>query len=198
MQGTEKIEAKILEDSQKLIKTNIDDANREAADIIKAAQEQAKQKSLELNNKAKQDAVVKKQRMISVAKLEGRKLRLQAKQEVIEEVFNKAIEQLNNLPTDKYQSILSDMIVNSITDGNEEIILSANDKENLDASFVETINNKLKTKDITGNVKISDITRATNGGFILKLGDIEVNNSFYAIMRMQREELESAVIKVLF
>lgn len=198
MQGTEKIEAKILEDTQKQINANIDNANKETANIIKAAEEQAKQKSIAAKNKAQQDAVIRKQRMISVAKLEGRKLKLQAKQEVIEEVFNKAVEELNNLPTDKYQSILSDMIVKSITDGNEEIILSAKDKKRLNDKFVATVNDKLKDKGITGNVKISGITRDINGGFILKLGDIEINNSFDAIMRMQREELESAVIKVLF
>ena len=37
-------------------------------------------------------------------------------------------------------------------------------------------------------MKISEETRNISGGFILKSGDIEVNNSFESIIRMYRDD----------
>jgi len=133
-----------------------------------------------------------------VAELEARKQKLKAKQEVVDEAFELALQKLNNLPDLEYQNILVEMISNSIETGKEEVLLSLRDKQRLDPGFINQLNKKLSQKGVTGNLKISDEDRNISGGFILKTGDIEINNSFEAIIRMNRDDIEAEVIKALF
>jgi len=47
-------------------------------------------------------------------------------------------------------------------------------------------------------MKYSEECRETEGGFILKSGDVEINCSFSSILRMEYNKIEAEVIKVLF
>jgi V/A-type H+-transporting ATPase subunit E len=133
-----------------------------------------------------------------VAELEARKQRLQAKQEIVEETFEKTLNKLHTLSIEQYQNIVIDMIVQTVNGGNVEIIVSDSDKQRLSPDFIDIINRHLKSKGINANVTLSEESRGIDSGFILKMGDVEINNSFDAIIRMQRDELESEVIKILF
>ena len=149
-------------------------------------------------DKANSEALEVKKRLKAGAELEARKQRLQAKQEVVEEAFSQAIKKLNSLPDDQYFSIIVDLIVNSASNDSGEIILSGRDKERLPSDFEEKVNKNLSSKRSSGNFTLSDETRDINGGFILKMGNVEINNSFDAIIRMKRNEIEADVIASLF
>lgn len=198
MSGTEKIIGKILEDARLQAEANLNRAKEEAANIIKSASDDAEAKKKQIIEKAELEAVEVKKRLIAVAELEARKQKLQAKQEVVDEAFDLALQKLNNLPDIEYQSILVEMISNSIQTGKEEVLLSESDKKRLSPGFIEELNKKLADKGVSANLKISDEHRNINGGFILKSGDIEINNSFEAIIRMNRDDIETEVIKALF
>ncbi|TYQ14991.1 UNVERIFIED_CONTAM: V/A-type H+-transporting ATPase subunit E [Acetivibrio alkalicellulosi] len=198
MSGVNKIKERILEEAQLHAEENIKRAQKEASDIINNAKKDAEAKKNEILEKAKIEAVEVKKRLKAVAELEARKQRLQAKQEIVEEAFDLTIKKLNNMPDEQYNSIIFELIVNSIKNGSEEIILNERDKKRLPSDFVQEVNNKLSTRGIKVKVNLSDETRNINGGFILKLDDIEVNNSFDSIIRMKRDEIESEVIRSLF
>lgn len=198
MSGAEKIIGKILEDARLQAEANLNRAKEEAANIIKSASDDAEAKKKQIIEKAELEAVEVKKRLIAVAELEARKQKLQAKQEVVDEAFDLALQKLNNLPDIEYQSILVEMISNSIQTGKEEVLLSESDKKRLSPGFIEELNKKLADKGVSANLKISDEHRNINGGFILKSGDIEINNSFEAIIRMNRDDIETEVIKALF
>lgn len=198
MSGVEKLKDRILEEARLQADANTKRAQDEAADIIEAAGKEAETKRKETIEKAKREAVEVKKRLIAVAELEARKERLKAKQEIVEEAFDKTLEKLNSLPDPEYQNILSDMIVNSVGSNSVEIVLSPKDKNKLSQTFIEDINKKLVAKGVTGSVRLADETRNINGGFILKSGDMEINYSFEAIIRMKRDEIESEVINSLF
>lgn len=198
MAGAEKLTGKILEEARLQANTNIERAEREAEDLIRAAREEAEKKKKAILEKAVREAEDKRKRTIAVAELEGRKKRLQAKQEVLEEVFDRTVFALNSMPSEQYEGILADMIINSVKTGMEEIVLSEKDRGRLGESFVRKINQRLTAEGKTGSLKLSEESRSFNGGFILKSGDVEVNQSFDAVLRMQRDELEALAIKVLF
>lgn len=114
-------------------------------------------------------------------------------------MIEKALEKLNAMSSEQYGSIIADMIINSITKGDEEIIVSQADKARLgDDNFISKINGMLKEKNIDGNIKFSDKMEDIGGGFILKSGDIETNNSFETIIRMNYNEIEAGIVKILF
>ncbi|OPZ94431.1 MAG: V-type ATP synthase subunit E [Firmicutes bacterium ADurb.Bin419] len=198
MSGAEKIIGRILEDARLQADATIKRAGEEAANIIRSASEDAEAKKKQIIEKAELEAVEVKKRLIAVAELEARKQKLKAKQEVVDEAFELALQKLNNLPDLEYQNILVEMISNSIETGKEEVLLSLRDKQRLDPGFINQLNKKLSQKGVTGNLKISDEDRNISGGFILKTGDIEINNSFEAIIRMNRDDIEAEVIKALF
>lgn len=198
MAGVEKIQAKILEESRLLAEANIKNAEEEAASIIRAASKDSEAKRKQIIEKAELEAVEVKKRLIAIAELEARKQKLMAKQEVVDEAFKMTLTKLNNLPDIEYQSILVEMISNSVETGEEEILLSLKDKERLPPSFIDELNKKLIQKGVPANLKLSEETRNISGGFILKSGDIELNNSFESIIRMNRDDMETEVIKCLF
>lgn len=198
MSGAEKIQAKILEEARLLADANIKRAKEEATDMINSASKEAEAKRKQIIEKAELEAADIKKRIISVAELEARKQKLKAKQEVVDEAFELALKKLNTLPDIEYQSILIEMISFSAKTGKEEILLSAKDKQRLSPGFIDELNKTLQQKGVSANLKISDETRDISGGFILKSGDIELNNSFEAIIRMHRDDIEPEVIKNLF
>ncbi|HHW49562.1 MAG TPA: hypothetical protein GXX14_13250 [Clostridiaceae bacterium] len=198
MAGAEKLIERILDEARRQAQANVEKAEKEAEAILRAAKEKAEEKERIALEKARINADEKKRRMIASAELDAKKERLKAKQEIIESAFNMAIEKLNSLPEDQYFDILADMMAGIVKGESCEIILSGRDKERLNAAYLNNIRNRLKEKGYAGNVDVSSETRDIKGGFILKMGDIEINNSFDAILRMKRDELEPEVVKILF
>ncbi|WP_010681228.1 V-type ATP synthase subunit E [Acetivibrio cellulolyticus] len=198
MSGAEKIKDKILEDARLQAEANIKIAEEEAENIIRAASTDAETKRKQIIEKAELEAVEVRKRLIAVAELEARKQKLKAKQEVVDEAFDMALTRLINLPDIEYQSILGEMILNSVETGIEEVLLSSKDKLRLPSGFIDDVNKKLVQRGLIGNLHISDETRNISGGFILKSGDVEINNSFEAIIRMKRDDIEAEVFKALF
>mgnify|MGYP006284852279 FL=1 len=189
---------RIINDAKSVAQNNIEQAEKEAGEIMKAAESDAIQKKNQMIQKAKEQAVETKKRMIAVAGLEARKKKLEAKQKMIGKAFSKALEKLNSMEGDSYYKTLENMIVNSITRGNERILLSDKDKVRIPSDFIDVINKKLVQKGLKGEVKIADEKTDIKGGFILKSGGIEINDSFESLMRMNREDIEDEVVSVMF
>jgi V/A-type H+-transporting ATPase subunit E len=133
-----------------------------------------------------------------MAELEERKGLLQAKQQIIDEVFDKARQELANLPVEDYRQLIYKMLLESSITGDEEIIIDEKDKSRITPDLVEKVNKELKTKGKSGNLKISAKTRPMIGGFILKARDMEINSTFDSLIKLQREELETGIAKILF
>lgn len=198
MAGAEKIINRIHEEVRAQARIVIKNAEDEADRIIKDAKEKAAVKENEILNNAKEEAEELKKRLIAISELEARKKILNAKQEAIEEVFSRALLKLQELPDDKYEDIIIDMVVNSVRSGDETIIISKRDKMRLSSDFISKINERLAGKGIKGNIRFSDQTKEMSGGFILKSGNIELNNSFDAIVKMRRDDIEAQVVKIMF
>jgi len=198
MAEADKLREKILEDARQQAKAIIQRAENEAADILNAAKAKAEEKERAAAEKARKEAEERKSRLLASADLEGRKQILQAKQEVVDEAFSRAIDKLCSLPANQYVDIIASMAVEAVSSGTEEIILSSKDRDVYGTKIVNIVNKKLSAKGMKGAVRLSDITRDIKGGFILRSGDVEINNSFDVIVKMRRDELETEVVKVLF
>jgi len=198
MTGVEKIKEEILAEARQEADSNVERAKAKAEELLKQAREEAERKKQISLEKATQEGKEKRQRIIANTELEGRKKRLQAKQEVLEEVFVQVMTALNSMPVEEYSKILADMILSSVKSGTEEIVLAAKDKARLGEEFLTNLNLRLSKAGKKGNLKLAEETGDFQGGFILKSGDVEINQSFEAILRMQHDELEALAIKVLF
>lgn len=198
MTGTEKIRAKILEDASARAAAIEEQARDEARAIMDQASDEAGRKRAELLKKAEADGAESYKRLLAVAGLEGRKEILRAKQDMIDEAFQSALEKVMGLSDKEYQKLLETMIIDAAGSEGGEILLSEKDIKRLDKSFIGNINQLLAAKGKKGMVTFSKQTIKTAGGFILRSGELEVNSTFEILFGMLRSELESDVVGILF
>lgn len=198
MEGIAKIKERILEEAKEEKQNIIENAKAQAQDIKKQYEQKAKEILNDILDKASKTAEEKKRRIHSMAQLENRKQFLQAKQQIIDEVFDRAKASLQNMPAEKYKNLIESMLLNSALSGNEELIISEHDKNRITPEFVQKINDKLRGMGKEGNIRISKTFGNMIGGFILKSQNLEINSTFDSLIDMEREELETEIAKILF
>lgn len=198
MAGIEKIKEKILQDSEAKADSIIADSKIQAQQIIEEANAKAAKKAEEIHKRASSEAADKLRINNSMLELEMRKEILSTKQQLIEEVFQGALESLSKMNNSEYEAMMQTLIVNAVETGEEEILLSKQDKTRLSGDFSNKVNQTLAQVGKKGNLKFSDETRDIIGGFVLKAKGVEINYSFEALLRMYRDEIEPEVAAILF
>jgi V/A-type H+-transporting ATPase subunit E len=198
MEGIAKIKERILEEAREEKQKLVEKAQAQARDIEAKYEHKAKEMLNDILDKAGKAAEEKKRRILSMAQLENRKALLQAKQQIIDEVFEKAKAQLEKMPDENYCGLIADMLMKSAITGNEEVLISEHDKNRITQDFLAKVNENLKGLGKQGNLRISETPGRMIGGFILKSEDLEVNNTFDSLINMEREELETEIAKILF
>ena len=197
MNGIEKITDKIQADVQ----AEIDAINREARaqcdEIAARYAAEASRVSQDMLARGRKSAEEREERLASVAQLEGRKLVLAAKQEMLARAFEQALQDLLSLPEKDYIDLLASLALRAATTGREQAILSQKDRTRFGKQAVTQANETL-AKTGTGMLTLSEQTRPIQGGLILSDGDVEVNCSFETLVRLQRGGMDLAVAKVLF
>lgn len=123
MTGLENITQKILDEAKENAKILIDNANAQAMQILSSVDQDIKIKQEQVRKSTEHDVTVRAQRIISAAQLEGKKQYLAVKQEIIEDVFVKAVITLASLPDSEYDALIKSMSLNV----NGEITLLARD-----------------------------------------------------------------------
>lgn len=198
MNGAEKLVDRILKEGRQRADEIINRARQRADEIIEEAEQTAQKKAEVIEQKAREDAEEIKRRIRAVAQMDMRKDILAVKQQFIDQVFDRVMEQLINLSTEEYQNILLELFVKTVDTGREQVIIASGDQDRINEQFIDRVNQALKEQGKTGNLTLSGETRDIKGGFILKSGGVEINNSFETILRMEREELEPEVAEILF
>lgn len=188
----ENITANILKDATNGADDAINAAKKNAEVIINKAKEEAAEIIKSAAEKAQKDAESLKSRKVSAAELQMRKMMLQAKQDAIKNSFNTALEKLKNMPEEKYINYLAEEIIKVPNNGT--IILNKKDKEKIGEKLIKLVNEKLNAEKYT----LSNNTVNSSGGFVLKSGNIEINNTFEAILESMKDELTNEVAGALF
>ena len=168
-------------------------ARQEAADITARYQAQAAQEAARLAARNEKAAEEREERLVSAAQMEGRKTILAAKQTVMEQVYDKALEKLLGLPRTQYIEGLAALLAQAAPEGRGEAIFSAADRETAGQAAVDAANAKTG-----GHLMISAETAPIRGGFLLRQGSVEVNCAFETLVRLQKTETAGLVARKLF
>ena len=227
MDGIEKITAKINADMDQEIAQLKAQAQQQSDAILSDARAQAQRQSEDILTKGRKAAGERLERLESAAKMETRKLKLAAKQEVLGEAFDLALQKLCSLPDEEYIALLTSLAVKASTSGREKLIFSQKDRSRIGKQVVvaaneamvkerapelpssvtdskvgaflgKVVNNTTAIVTGTGLLTLSEETRNIKGGFIMVDGDIEINCTFETLVRLQREAMEKEVAQVLF
>lgn len=197
MANLDNLISKIMSDANIKAEEIIEGAKKQEKEIVEGQVSRAEKEKEEIIKKAYIEANSKKERIISNAYLFVRNRKLEAKGEIINKVYDKALDKLNKLPQEVYLNFIKESILSLNIEGDEDIILSSNDKY-IKEQFIDEINEELKKKGRKGEIKVSSEKRDFIGGFILYKNGIEINNTFEALVFSLRDELEPQIIDMVF
>ena len=193
MSNVKNITSKILKDAEAGKENILTAAEEEKNKILSKKASSANEIAQEILQKAEADAKSKKERVISSAKLKVRNNKLAAKQEIIDEVFEKSINKLTELSKEQFLNFVKNSILSMNLTGKQTLILNETGLKFVDDSFIDELNKETKA-----TIALSKTAGNFKGGFILENNGIEINSTYEALVSSLRDELEFEVAKVLF
>ncbi|MGN8966916.1 V-type ATP synthase subunit E [Intestinimonas sp. HCP28S3_D6] len=204
MNGIEKITGQINADVQKEIDAALDQARAQAQEIEARYESQAQTQAEAIRRKGEQDAALRQERLVDVAKLEARKTILAAKQDMVGQAFDLALKKLLELPDQEYIALLAKLAVAASRTGHEQVIFSQKDRSRYGKQAVTMANDMLAKKagpradESAGRLTLAEESRPMAGGLILRDGRVETNCSFEVLIHLQRDALSAEVARALF
>ncbi|WP_432644442.1 V-type ATP synthase subunit E [Methanobrevibacter sp.] len=199
--GTDKIVSSIMSEAQENADVIIQEVTAEVSAIKAKADKTAEVEKTRILENGKKQSDMRYQQIISEAKMNARRAKLGAKEEVIEAAFSQAVGELKEKASSKsadYEDSLVKMIKEAADEiGTDDLIIQLNEADT----------NQFKSELSSGNTfEIEGIKFELGepinviGGAILKTsnGDIEVNNTIEARLERFKSILRSEVANVLF
>lgn len=197
MTGLEKIIKAIEAEAKSNADRILDEAKKEADEILAAAKKDAEIKCAEIAEKPAYEIKAILDRAHSGAALIRRQMILNAKQQVIKDIIEKAKLKLTGLPDADYFDIIIKIAKKHVHKQEGTIVFSRADLDRMPKDFEKTLNKAIKDIE-NASLSVSRESAPIDGGFILVYGDIEENCSFEALFSNSKEELQDKVNKFLF
>lgn len=196
MTGLEKMISQILEEATNTADSQIAGAKEEAAKIAEEARAEAEKLSADISKQSEADIATYMERIKSSADLQRRTALLQAKQEVIAQVLDKAYEALNGKSDEEYFDLIRKMLDKFVLDSEGDIYFSEADLKRMPSGFEKEIEAVAEKKG--GKLTLSKASKEIENGFILVYGGIEENCTFRSLFNTQRDVLQDKVHQELF
>jgi V/A-type H+-transporting ATPase subunit E len=198
MPGLESIIQKIKEDADSVLLQLEAQTKAQTDQIIEDARLELETKRKEMQKNAQAAGLLKQERMISMAKLEGSKTLLKTKRDLMEQVFDKTVRLLTGMKDSEYEKLLIRMIVNADPVESGSVRLNERDKKRISTFFIHSVNKEFKKKGKNVSFTLDPVPGNFSGGFVLICGNVEINGTFEKIVEMRRSELERIVSETLF
>ena len=222
--GADKIVSNIMSEAQVKADENKSQAQVKVDEILANGEKRAEATKVKISEDAAKQADMRYQQIISEAKMNARRAELGAKEEVIEEAFSKATEDLTNMANtndSEYVDALVEMIKEAAVEigGGDLIVLlkqedipKVQDKLESIVGLIKSLIKREKPSDLSAiATEVSQETDVettleigepidTIGGAILRTrnGEIQVNNTIESRMLRFKKSLRSEVAKTLF
>lgn len=192
MNSSQGIIDRILSDSNAIANDSIAQAELKAQSVIDNAEKGSSVKIIDFKNTLENTFNEIVNRKITVAKLDSKKIIMDAKKEAVDKVFKEALSRLNTLPKAEYLELIADMIKANAVDG-DKIMPCYADKSKITGSFINKIAKET-------NLKLSLDTTYPDyqGGIILSGDNYDKNLSFEVELASMREEIETLIADILF
>lgn len=214
---TERIVSAAEASAEKILAEAQEDCNRiaaeyrsRAAEIERANEQNAGQKSADLLARAK-----------SSAAMAGRNLVGEAKSELIESVFENAFRSVCNREKKEYTALVVGLLAAALEELAQteernlalygeadesaaeayEVVLNGKDREAIGTDVINGVRKKLNgvlSADRLEKLRLSESTANIEGGVILRYGDVESNCSLEMLFSQLRRDLETDVSRALF
>lgn len=196
MTGLEKMVSQIVDEAKAEAESRVKAAQEEADKIVSEAKAEAEKLIGQSLEQSETDAANYLERVKSSAGLQRRTVILQAKQEVIAAVLEKAYTSLNTMDEKAYFEMIRKMLEKFTLSESGEIYFSAADLNRLPAGFEKEISDIAAKKG--GSLTLKKESKEIENGFILVYGGIEENCTFRALFNTQKDALQDKIHQELF
>lgn len=184
--SAEKIIEQIRKDTEKDIKQILKDANNQAKEIINSMKKEAEKEAEIIISDGKKQAENIQKIMISKVNQDAKKEIMRTKEEIINDCFIKAQHELSILEHDKYEKLVKKLIES----GKEKL------GENCSVKVSRDIDKRIAEE---LGLKVSGKTESSGGIiFVSSDGRITLNHTFEAILKREKDKLRIKVGKLLF
>jgi V/A-type H+-transporting ATPase subunit E len=181
---------RILSDARQYADKLVQEAQLHKLELLEKADVEAEQSFEEIIEAARRSAEEEKHQRITAAALEARKAILEEKRRLIHRVLDLAVKAIVSKPPVQYVEVLLQVLLASIPEYRMELILSSGDRDRVGDELVARANEELE--------RSGRATRSIAGGLILRSESVEINCSIEVQVEAQRDEIEDALIKMLF
>ncbi|MDR2874099.1 MAG: V-type proton ATPase subunit E [Methanobrevibacter sp.] len=203
--GADKIVSSILSEAQVKADKIIQEAESQIKSLEEIGSKNADLEKKRIMDDANKQSIMRHQQIISEAKMNARRLELETREEVIEESFTKATDELKQIASSSNKQYIDSLlkIIKEAAieiDGGDIIIHSKSE----DKAKIENITNDIATEVKTKTGKDTTFqfgdSIQTIGGVVLKTknGEIEINNTIEARLLRYKKVLRFEVSKILF
>ena len=189
MNGMEKITARMKEDAAR----SLSELNAQTEQELRRIREESAARAEKERETAGGPAQERYERLCSAAEMETRKLTLSAKQKVLAETYDRALEILCSMPREEYLSLLVRLLKAAGGKGDEKIALSAKDRDEMGETLVERAN-----KELNAHYTLAGEAADIRAGLVLISKECDVNCSFETLLALSREKTERGAAKLLF
>ena len=221
MNGLDKITDRILAEAQERADKILSEAQAESERIAADYAARAEQIRTTLSAEAEKVGMDRVSRAKSTAATAKRNLLLQTQGELIDGVFDGALDYVRNLDTEKYTDLLVGLLCAAFVEqleaesvgrtlyGEEdlivpetyEVLLNQRDRDRYGKAVIEGAKKRLGGKVATEKLeqlKLAERAISIDGGLVLRFGDVESNCSLALLFAQLREEFEAEVGRALF
>ena len=221
MTGLSKITDKILDEARREVAARLSEADAECRRISAEYKEKADAIVADANAQAKARAEELILRTRSGEASARKNILLKAQGDMIDRAFEIAENELVALPQNEKLELLGGLLAASLTSeweaeqsraeiyGDEavaeqriyEVMLNAKDRERLGQAVIDNFKRRIVGKDLgdlPSRVVLCKDTADIEGGLVIRVGSVEINNSISSIVDSLRPRLAAQVAKILF
>lgn len=191
MDGMEKILEKLAAENDAECEAILSAGREEAERITARYRERSEAEKETILRQGREEAESRERRLVSAERAKERREQLAVKQELLEKVFELALQKLCTQSAEEKTAQLTDMLLAAAPDGQGVVYVAASDRA-VGEALVREANAKSG-----GAFTLSDKAVDIPGGFVLKRGDVSVNASYEKLLRSVWERSTAEVAKLL-
>lgn len=196
MAGIDNITKEILQDARAKADGILSEAREKADQIRSASEEETAAILKQAEENAAKEREKTRSRTASAAQMRARERKLAVRQEIIDEVLQKAYDRLDGQSTEAYFAMIEKLLEANVTPGRGVILFGARDLARLPADFEERA--AAIGKEHGAELSVSPTAENISNGFILKYGGIEENCTLAALFAEKRDALRDQVNGILW
>lgn len=194
--NAEQVVQKILSEAQDEARKILDEARDKAAEQGSQLDSEIADFEAKTSQLAAEAGEDKLQRMLAGARMDNAKQLLAAKLEILNDVFDRCKNAVNDLPDEHYLSWVMTAMKQAVESGDEEVIVGKDEKR-INGAFIKKVNDQLGDG-FKGNLKLSAEKGDISGGFILLHGKVRINASTDVVIDDLRESMQIELAQTLF